>query len=224
MPRKAVVLLSGGLDSTTVLAIARELGFECYALSFNYGQRHFHELLAATNVAHMLGVTKHVMVDVQMPWSKSALTRATDVPKGRTHDEIGRGIPVTYVPARNMIFLSHAVSWAESIGSTDVFAGMNALDYSGYPDCRPEFVEAFQLTARLGTQSGVEGGAITVHTPLIRMSKGQIIREGVRMGVNYGATLSCYDPSHGRPCRACDSCQIRAKGFLEAGIVDPGVS
>lgn len=224
MPRKAVVLLSGGLDSTTVLALARERGFECYALSFHYGQRHFSELRAAANVAHALGAVEHVTVAVDMPWSKSALTRGAEVPKGRAPHEIAHGIPITYVPARNTLFLSYALSWAESLGAEDIFAGMNILDYSGYPDCRPEFIEAFQVTARLGTQAGAEGAAITVHTPLIKLSKAEIIREGVRLGVDYSATLSCYDPSVGRPCRACDSCQLRAKGFEEAGLVDPALS
>jgi 7-cyano-7-deazaguanine synthase len=224
MPRKAVVLLSGGLDSTTVLAVARDKGFECYALSFHYGQRHFSELRAAANVAHRLGAAEHVVVRVDMPWSKSALTGAAEVPKGRAPHEIARGIPVTYVPARNLLFLSFALSWAESIGAEDIFAGMNVLDYSGYPDCRPEFIDAFQVTGRLGTQAGVEGAAITVHTPLIRMSKAEIIREGVRLGVDYSETLSCYEPTAGKPCRACDSCQLRAKGFEEAGLVDPAAA
>jgi len=221
---KAVVLLSGGLDSTTVLAIARELGFKCYALSFHYGQRHSSELRAAARVALRLKTVDHVVVDVSMPWSRSALTGAVNVPKGRAPHEIAVGIPVTYVPARNTIFLAYALSWAESIGASDIFAGMNVLDYSGYPDCRPEFISAFQATARLGTQAGVEGLAITIRTPLIRMSKAEIIREGTRLGVDYGETLSCYEPSDGRPCRECDSCQLRARGFAEAGLADPAAA
>lgn len=220
MPRKAVVLLSGGLDSATALAIAREREFECFALSFHYGQRHYAELRAAANVAHSLGASEHRVINVEMPWSKSALTKAADVPKGRAPHEIARGIPTTYVPARNMIFLAYALSWAESLQANDIFAGMNVLDYSGYPDCRPEFISAFQVTARLGTQAGAEGAAITIHTPLIAMSKAEIIREGIRLGVDYGITLSCYDPIAGHPCGACDSCQLRVKGFAEAGIVD----
>jgi 7-cyano-7-deazaguanine synthase len=223
MSHEAVVLLSGGLDSTTVLAIARERGFECYALSFHYGQRHFSELRAAANVAYALNTAEHRVVNIEMPWSKSALTKAAKVPKDRAPHEIARGIPITYVPARNMIFLAYALSWAESLGANDIFAGMNVLDYSGYPDCRPEFVSAFQVTARLGTQAGVEGAAIMIHTPLISMNKAEIIREGVRLGVDYSATLSCYDPESGQPCRACDSCQLRAKGFKEAGLADPAM-
>jgi 7-cyano-7-deazaguanine synthase len=224
MQPKAVVLLSGGLDSTTVLALARERGFECHALSFHYGQRHSLELRAAFDVARALGAVSYQVARVSLPWSDSALTSAVPVPKDRDADEIAHGIPVTYVPARNTIFLAYALSLAEAIGSTDIFAGMNAIDYSGYPDCRPAFVESFQATARLGTKAGVEGAAITIHTPLIRMTKADIIREGLRLGVDYGMTLSCYDPNKGRQCGACDSCQLRAHGFAEAGAVDPAAA
>jgi 7-cyano-7-deazaguanine synthase len=224
MQPKAVVLLSGGLDSTTVLALAREKGFACSALSFNYGQRHVHELACADRVAKAYGAIDHQFVRVDLPWSGSALTGAVDVPKGRTMSEMSRGIPSTYVPARNTIFLAYALSLAESIGAADIFAGMNALDYSGYPDCRPEFIESFQTTARLATKSGIEGSAITLHAPLIRMTKAEIIREGFRLGVDYGWTSSCYEPAHGLPCGKCDSCQLRAKGFAEAGLVDPAAA
>ena len=220
MRRKAIVLLSGGLDSATVLALATEREFECHALSFNYDQRHYFELSAASKVAHAL-CAPHRVVRVEMPWSTSALTKAAEVPKGRGMAEMSHGIPVTYVPARNMLFLAYALSLAESIGSTDIFAGMNAIDYSGYPDCRPAFVKSFQATARLGTKAGVEGAEITIHTPLIHMTKADIIREGLRLGVDYGMTLSCYDPDKSRPCGSCDSCILRARGFAEAGAVDP---
>lgn len=223
MRRKAVVLLSGGLDSTTVLAIARERGFDSHALSFDYGQRHVLELLAAAAVARSLGVT-HRVVRIEMPWGGSALTGDEPVPKGRSTVEMAQGIPVTYVPARNTIFLSYALSLAETLGSTDIFAGMNAVDYSGYPDCRPAFVAAFQAMARLGTRAGIGGAEIVVHAPLIAMSKADIVREGTRLGVDYRPTLSCYDPIEDRPCSACDSCQLRARGFAEAGIIDPSLS
>ena len=222
MPRKAVVLLSGGLDSTTVLAIAREQGFECYALSFHYGQRHFFELKSAATVARLLGAIQHRVINVAMPWSNSALTSSkTEVPKGRLVETMSQGIPVTYVPARNILFLSFALSWAETLGAEDLFAGMNAVDYSSYPDCRPEFVKAFQTTARLATKVGVEGSKMVVHTPLIAMTKADIIREGMRLGVDYGPTLSCYDPKSGYQCGMCDSCQLRTKGFEDAGLIDP---
>lgn len=217
----AVVLLSGGLDSTTVLAIARERGFGCHCLSFNYGQRHYFELKAAADVARAAGAT-HRVVRVELPWTASALTSASiAVPKGRPTSEMTRDVPVTYVSARNMIFLAHAVSLAESLGAVDVFAGMNAVDYSGYPDCRPEFIASFQATARLGTKVGIEGGEITIHAPLIDMTKADIIRDGVRLGVDYGMTISCYDPVGSTPCGACDSCQLRAMGFRDAGVIDP---
>jgi len=222
MQRRAVILLSGGLDSSTVLAIARERGFECHALSFAYGQRHEAELRAAARVAHSMDAS-HRVARVDLPWSVSALTGAVDVPKGRPVKEMSVGIPVTYVPARNTIFLSYALSLAESIGAIDIFAGMNAVDYSGYPDCRPEFLAAFEATARLGTKAGVEGACITIHAPLVRMMKADIVREGARLGVDYSLTLSCYDPQGETPCEACDSCQLRALGFRDAGLIDPAV-
>ncbi len=221
---KAVVLLSGGLDSATVLALVRAEGFEAYALSFRYGQRHVRELEAADRVARSLGAARHVVLDIDLRlFGGSALTSDIAVPKRRSVEEIGDGIPVTYVPARNLIFLSFAVAWAEVLGSFDVFIGVNALDYSGYPDCRPEFIEAFMRTAALGTKAGVEGtAAVTIHTPLIHMTKAEIIREGMTLGVDYGLTFSCYDPTpEGRPCGGCDSCLLRAKGFQEAGLPDP---
>jgi len=220
---KAVVLLSGGLDSATVLAIARAGGFECYALSFRYGQRHSIELEAAGRVAAALGATAHRVAEVDLRWiGGSALTDAIDVPKDR--DDLGRDIPITYVPARNALFLTLALAWAEVLGARDLFAGMNALDYSGYPDCRPEFLRAFEAMARLGTKAGIEGGTFTVHAPLIAMTKAEIIREGVRLGVDYALTHSCYDPDvRGRACGRCDSCLLRKKGFAEAGVADPTV-
>lgn len=224
MPReRAVVLLSGGLDSSTVLAIARERDFECYALSFAYGQRHKGELVAAARIASSMGVAYHRIVQLDVAWiGGSALTTTSiDVPKNRAIDD---GIPVTYVPARNTIFLAHALAWAEVLDATEIFAGMNAIDYSGYPDCRPEFVAAFETMARLGTRAGVQGAKISIRTPLITMTKSDIIREGRRLGVDYSLTLSCYDPSDGTPCGACDSCQLRARGFADAGVPDPGVA
>ena len=221
---KAVVLLSGGLDSATVLALAQAEGYEAYALSFRYGQRHSCELEAAGRVARSLGAARHVVLEIDLRlFGGSALTSEIAVPKSRSAEEIGAGIPVTYVPARNLIFLSFAVAWAEVLGSTDVFIGVNALDYSGYPDCRPEFIEAFTRAAALGTKAGVEGGAVpTIHTPLIHMTKAEIIREGTSLGVDYSLTFSCYDPNPAkRPCGSCDSCHLRARGFLEAGLADP---
>ena len=218
---KAVVLLSGGLDSTTVLAMARERGFACHALSFRYGQRHAVELEAAARVAKVLGAVEHRTANVDLGWiGGSALTAAIDVPKDR--DLVKEtDIPVTYVPARNALFLCYALAWAETLGASDLFAGMNALDYSGYPDCRPEFVAAFERMARLGTRAGVAGSPLTIHTPLMAMNKAEIVREGMRLGVDYSMTHSCYDPSDGRACGRCDSCQLRRKGFLEAGVSDP---
>ncbi len=221
---KAVVLLSGGLDSATVLALAQAEGYEAYALSFRYGQRHSCELEAAGRVARSLGAARHVVLEIDLRlFGGSALTSEIAVPKSRSAEEIGAGIPVTYVPARNLIFLSFAVAWAEVLGSTDVFIGVNALDYSGYPDCRPEFIEAFTRAAALGTKAGTEGGLVpTIHTPLIRLTKAEIIRQGTSLGVDYGLTFSCYDPGPtGRPCGGCDSCLLRARGFLEAGLADP---
>jgi 7-cyano-7-deazaguanine synthase len=216
---KAVVLLSGGLDSTTVLAIARSEGYECHTLAFDYGQRHRIELDRARVVSSRLGAVRHVTVRLDLSaFGGSALTDDIDVPK----DGVGEGIPVTYVPARNTVFLSVALGWAEVLGARDIFIGVNALDYSGYPDCRPEFIEAFEQMANLATKAGVEGKRFRVRTPLIEMTKAQIIRTGQELGVDYGLTSSCYDPSiDGRPCGACDSCRLRAKGFAEAGLVDP---
>jgi 7-cyano-7-deazaguanine synthase len=220
-----VVLLSGGLDSATVLALARAEGYETFALSFRYGQRHQCELEAAGRVAQALGAARHVVADIDLRlFGGSALTSDIAVPKSRSAEEIGTGIPVTYVPARNLIFLSFAVAWAEVLGALDVFIGVNALDYSGYPDCRPEFIEAFTRTAALGTKAGVEGAsALTIHTPLIHLTKAEIIRQGATLGVDYGLTFSCYDPTQeGRRCGGCDACLLRARGFLEAGLPDPG--
>jgi len=222
--KRAVVLLSGGLDSATVLAIARSQGFELYALSFSYGQRHILELEAAARVAASVGVAQHrtATIDLRV-FGGSALTDEIAVPRGRTADDMSHGIPITYVPARNTIFLSFALAWAEVLGSSDIFIGVNALDYSGYPDCRPEFIEAFEKMADLATKAGVEGRqALKIHTPLIAMTKAEIIRRGIELGVDYGLTSSCYDPSPGgEPCGECDSCLLRQKGFMENGIVDP---
>lgn len=220
----AVVLLSGGLDSSTVLAIARERGFEPCALSFRYGQRHVHELTAADTVVRAMGVTQHVTAQIDLrAFGASALTADIEVPKDRSADEMSHGIPITYVPARNTVFLSFALAWAETLGSTDIFIGVNALDYSGYPDCRPDYIAAFETLANLATRAGVEGTQrLKIHAPLISMSKAQIIQEGLRLGVDYAQTSSCYDPGEdGRPCGGCDSCVLRAKGFAEAGAVDP---
>jgi len=222
--KQAVVLLSGGLDSATVLAIARSQGYELYALSFRYGQRHVFELEAAARVAAAIGVAAHktAAIDLRV-FGGSALTGDIDVPKGRTADDMSHGIPITYVPARNTIFLSFALAWAEVLGSSDIFIGVNALDYSGYPDCRPEFIEAFENMANLATKAGVEGRQrLKIHTPLIAMTKAQIIQKGLELGVDYGLTSSCYDPSAtGKPCGECDSCVLRRKGFSENGIDDP---
>jgi 7-cyano-7-deazaguanine synthase len=218
----AVVLLSGGLDSTTVLAIAREQGFACHALSFRYGQRHAIELAAAARVAVALGAVAHRVVDVDLGWiGGSALTSDIAVPKDRdVHDMTD--IPVTYVPARNTLFLSFALAWAEVLGARDIFIGVNVYDYSGYPDCRPEFLAAFEKLARLATRAGVEGSPLKLHAPLITLNKAGIVREGVRLGVDYGLTHSCYDPrGDGAACGRCDSCLLRRKGFLEAGVPDP---
>lgn len=221
---RAVCLLSGGLDSTTCLAIARSEGFECYALSFDYGQRHRIELEAAARVAQALGAVRHVVLKIDLrQFGGSALTDDINVPKGRSASEMSHGIPITYVPARNTIFLSCALGWAEVLGAQDIFIGVNAIDYSGYPDCRPEFIEAFERMANLATAAGVEGRMrIRIHTPLIRMTKADIVRRSLELGVDLGLTFSCYDPSPGgRPCGRCDSCILRRKGFEEAGIADP---
>ena len=222
--KKAVVLLSGGLDSATVLAIARGDGYEAFALSFSYGQRHLWELEAARRVAAAIGAAEHRITEIDLRvFGGSALTDDIAVPKGRAIDEMPHGIPVTYVPARNTIFLSFALAWAEVLAARDIFIGVNALDYSGYPDCRPEFIEAFERMANLATKASVEGQQkVKIHTPLIDMTKAQIIRRGIEMGVDYGLTSSCYDPSAtGEPCGQCDSCLLRAKGFHECGIEDP---
>lgn len=224
MTRRAVVLLSGGLDSATVLAIAKTQGYDCYALSFAYGQRHAWELEAAKRVAAQLGAIEHrtAQIDLRV-FGGSALTADIDVPKGRGADEMSHGIPITYVPARNTIFLSFALAWAEVLEANDVFLGVNALDYSGYPDCRPEYIAAYEKMANLATKAGVEGlQQLKIHTPLIALTKAQIIAKGIELGVDYGMTSSCYDPSPtGRPCGACDSCLLREKGFRENGIDDP---
>lgn len=222
--KKAVVLLSGGLDSATVLAIARSEGYAPYALSFSYGQRHIWELEAAKRVAAALGAVEHrtAAIDLRV-FGGSALTADIAVPKGRAVDEMSHGIPITYVPARNTIFLSFALAWAEVLGAEDIFIGVNALDYSGYPDCRPEFIAAYEAMANLATRAGVEGHQkLRIHTPLIALTKAQIIARGLELGVDYGLTSSCYDPSpEGLPCGACDSCQLRQKGFRENGTRDP---
>ncbi|MEQ8850341.1 MAG: 7-cyano-7-deazaguanine synthase QueC [Phycisphaerales bacterium] len=222
---RAVVLVSGGLDSATTLAMARAEGLACFALSFDYGQRHRHELDAARRVAESLGVERHLVMPIDLrAFGGSALTADIEVPKGRGDDEMAAGIPVTYVPARNLIFLSFAVAHAEVVGARAVFAGVNAVDYSGYPDCRPEFIEAFERAANLATKAGVEHQGVGVRTPLIRMTKAEIIRRGVELGVDYGLTHSCYDPDDaGRACGACDSCLIRRRGFEDAGVPDPTV-
>lgn len=223
MDRSAVVLLSGGLDSTTVLAIARSEGFTPYALSFRYGQRHAVELAAATRVAEAQGVARHVIADIDLRvFGGSALTSDIDVPKHDDVDEVDESIPLTYVPARNTIFLSFALAYAETVGASDVFIGVSALDYSGYPDCRPEYIEAYEAMANLATRAGVEGQKLKIHTPLIEMTKGQTVELGLKLGVDYGLTSSCYDPDgSGRPCGHCDSCLLRLKGFAEAGSEDP---
>ena len=220
----AVVLLSGGLDSTTVMAIAKSQGFDCFALSFRYGQRHIYELKAADSVAASQCAVRHVVAQIDLrEFGGSALTSEIKVPKGRNIADMSHGIPITYVPARNTVFLSFALAWAETLGASDIFIGVNALDYSGYPDCRPEYIAAYETMANLATKAGVEGTQrLKIHTPLISLTKAQIVQEGIRLGVNYGETSSCYDPSEdGKPCGECDSCVLRAKGFAEAGIKDP---
>jgi 7-cyano-7-deazaguanine synthase len=222
--RNAVVLLSGGLDSATALAVARLQGYTCHALSISYGQRHHVELAAAARVAKALGVAGHktLTLDLRL-FGGSALTADIPVPHGRGLDSMAADIPATYVPARNTIFLSLALAYAETIGSFNIFAGMNALDYSGYPDCRPEYLSAFEAMANLATKDAVEGkGRYRIHAPLLRLGKADIIRLGSALGVDYGLTHSCYDPTpQGRPCGTCDSCQLRLKGFEEAGMADP---
>lgn len=224
--RKAVVLLSGGLDSATALALAAAEGFAPYALSLRYGQRHGAELAAARRVAEALGVAEHRVLDVELgALGGSALTADLPLPKGRPLEAIGRGIPATYVPARNTVFLACALGWAEVLGAFDIFIGVNALDYSGYPDCRPEFIAAFERLANLATKAGVEGeGRFRVHAPLIGLSKAEIVRKGLALGVDYALTVSCYDADEkGRACGECDACLLRLKGFAEAGLEDPAV-
>lgn len=222
--RRAVVLLSGGLDSYTAAAMARAQGFELYALTVRYGQRHAQEVEAARRVARALDVARHVELDLDLTGiAPSALTGAGDVPKDRRLD--APDIPSTYVPARNTIFLSLALAWAESLGATDVFLGVNALDYSGYPDCRPEYLEAFSRMADLATRAGVEGARFRIHAPLLHMGKAEIVRTGLALGLDYGLTHSCYDPApDGTPCGHCDSCLLRARGFADAGAHDPLVA
>ncbi len=220
---RAVCLLSGGLDSAACLAYARKEGYGCYAISFDYGQRHRVELEAAARVAEALGAAEHRVVRLDAAvFRGSALTGAAPVPKGRGPDQMGRGIPVTYVPARNTVFLSLALAWAETLGASDIFIGVNAIDYSGYPDCRPEYISAFERMANLATRAAVEGNQrLRIHTPLIRLAKADIVRLAASLGVPFGLTHSCYDPAAGgSPCGACDSCQLRRKGFQEAGIED----
>src|SRR5438094_5532729 len=221
--KRAVVLLSGGLYSTTTLAIAIAEGYESYALSFDYGQRHKIELTAARRLAEALGVHEHRVVEFDNNLlAGSALTDNVDVPKSRSENEISQGIPVTYVPARNTIFLSFALAWSEALGATDIFIGVNHYDYSGYPDCRPEFIGAYQRMADLATKAGVEGRQrLTIHTPLIHMTKAEIVRTGLGLGVDYALTLSCYEPAPEGACGRCDACALRLKGFGEAGVTDP---
>jgi 7-cyano-7-deazaguanine synthase len=223
LKRSAVILLSGGIDSSTTLAIAKSEGFDLYALSVDYRQRHRYEINAAKKIARVMGVKKHLIFKMDLSAiGGSALTDAIPVPKNRSKKQIYKSIPVTYVPARNTIFLSLALAWAERLGVWDIFIGINALDYSGYPDCRPEFIKSFQRTANLATKAGVEGRRFRIHAPLIRMTKAEIIRKGTELGVPYRLTHSCYDPDpKGRACGACDSCLIRRKGFAESGVPDP---
>jgi len=221
--KKAVLLLSGGLDSSTVLAIAQADGYDVHGISFRYGQRHDHELLCAAAIAKKAGI-KHVILDLDLSkFGGSALTADIDVPKDRDEAAMAGNIPVTYVPARNTVFLSCALSMAEALGTGDIFIGVNALDYSGYPDCRADYIAAFQAMANLATKGGVEGTLpVIIHTPLIDLTKAQIIAQGMQLGVDYGLTISCYDPdSAGAACGHCDACQLRLKGFREAGLADP---
>jgi len=221
--KRAVVLLSGGLDSATVLAICHAEGFESYALSFRYGQRHEREIGAAKKIARSLGVRRHRIAQIDLRvFGGSALTADLDVPVSRSEAEMAQDIPVTYVPARNTIFLSYALAWAEVLGARDIFIGANAVDYSGYPDCRPEFIHAFEQLANLATRAGVQGDRFTIHAPLISLRKSEIIQRGMSLGVDYSLTHSCYQPSpEGEACGVCDSCRLRRKGFREAGLSDP---
>ena len=222
MKMKAVVLVSGGLDSTTCLAIAREQNFDLYALTLNYGQRHDHELNSARMIIDFFNIHDHSIIDIDLAqFGGSALTDQIDVPKKRDLSDMDE-IPVTYVPARNTVFLSLALAWAEVLGSFDIFIGVNALDYSGYPDCRPEYISSFEKTANLATKAGVSGSSFKIHTPLIDMTKSEIIKVGLDLGVDYSLTSSCYDPDQeGSPCGLCDACYLRLKGFKETGITDP---
>lgn len=224
MSKKAVVLLSGGLDSTTTLAIARAEGYDTYVMSFRYGQRNRAELQSAENIVKSLGAKQHTIIDIDLRFfGASALTADIDVPKDRSDSDVGHGIPITYVPARNTIFLSYALAWAEVLAADTIFIGANTIDYSGYPDCRPEYIHAYQTMANLATQAGVEGKTkLTIRTPLIDKTKAEIIQIGTALGIDYSLTLSCYDPDiDGRACGKCDSCMLRKKGFLDAGISDP---
>ncbi|MFH2123159.1 MAG: 7-cyano-7-deazaguanine synthase QueC [Pseudomonadota bacterium] len=220
--KKGVVLLSGGLDSTTVLAIAQSQGYACYCLSFSYGQKQSIELERASHIAKSFSVEQHLVLQLDLgKIGGSALTSSLTVPKDRDLSLATDEIPVTYVPARNMIFLTHAVAWAEVLGATDLFIGVNAVDYSGYPDCRPEFLEAFTKMANLGTKTGVMGRGFTIQAPLLSLSKKEIIEKGITLGIDYSLTHSCYDPKEGKACGRCDSCLLRLRGFAEAGIKDP---
>lgn len=220
--KKAVILFSGGLDSTTVLSIAKDRGYACFCLSFRYGQRQKIELERARAIAEAQNVSRHLILSLDLDAiGGSALTTDTPVPKNRTQDELKKGVPVTYVPGRNIIFLSHALAWAEVLGAADIFLGINAVDYSGYPDCRPEFLTAFATMANLGTRSGSEGTPFQLHAPLIAMSKKEIIQTGIQLGVDYSMTHSCYDPVGDMACGRCDACLLRLNGFAEAGIKDP---
>ena len=221
--KRAVVLLSGGLDSATVLALCRAQGYQAHALSFRYGQRHGREIAAAQKIASSLGIEEHRIAEIDLRlFGGSALTAEIAVPKARSENEMATGIPITYVPARNTIFLSYALAWAEVLGATDIFLGVNAVDYSGYPDCRPEFIQAFEHLANLATRAGVEGNRFTIHAPLLAMTKAEIIERGLSLGVDYSLTHSCYDPTaDGVACGLCDSCQVRLKGFRAVGMVDP---
>jgi 7-cyano-7-deazaguanine synthase len=223
MSTKAVVLLSGGLDSTTTLAIAKAEGHALYALSFRYGQRHAVEIAAAERIARAAGVAQHVVAPIDLRiFGGSALTAEIDVPKDRDPAAMAEGIPITYVPARNTIFLSYALAWAEVLGAQDIFIGVNAVDYSGYPDCRPEYLAAFEAMANLATKAAVEGCRVRIHAPLLYLTKAEIIRTGIALGVDYALTLSCYDPTPaGAACGHCDSCLLRKKGFADAGVADP---
>jgi len=223
LAKKAVVLLSGGIDSATTLAIAKDSGYEVYAISFRYGQRHHFEIEAAKKIAIAMGVNRHLIMDIDLAsFGGSALTDDIPIPKRDEVEDIGKEIPVTYVPARNIVFLSLALGWAEVMGVSEIFIGVNVIDYSGYPDCRSEFIAAFEKAANLGTKSGAEGRKIKIHTPLISLTKSEIIKRGLELGVDYSLTHSCYDPDEeGRACGNCDSCLLRKKGFEEAGVEDP---